>query len=316
VWAHRGDGILQSLHPGPLPDDAYRRDLPADVAEARTGVPAIDRALTTLYDTGWLHNHARMWLASYLVHLRKLHWRTGADWLYGHLLDGDLASNHLSWQWVAGTGSHKPYLFNADNVQRYAPPDWHSPGSVLAIGYDELDRVARSPRAVPGGGGAQPGMSPPPLLSHPPAGLQATVGITAPDAAVARGREVWLVHPWSLGALPPDLPPDTVVIGVLVDDFHLAWPWSAQRWAFVGERMQAITPTVWRGSAHAIAEALGGARCVCMVDDPHAAPWLGQCAETLPADGLFPAVERRCESFSQWWTRSTRGLRDAQELLT
>ncbi|MGC8035725.1 FAD-binding domain-containing protein, partial [Salmonella enterica] len=74
-------------------------------------------------------NHARMWLASYVVHLRKVHWRAGADWMVGHLLDGDLASNHLSWQWVAGTGSHKPYLFNAENVAKYAPAEWHSPGT-------------------------------------------------------------------------------------------------------------------------------------------------------------------------------------------
>jgi deoxyribodipyrimidine photo-lyase len=84
------------------------RELPADIRTARTGVPVIDEAVRTLYATGTLHNHARMWLASYVVHLRKVHWRAGADWLYGHLLDGDLASNHLSWQWVAGTGSTSP----------------------------------------------------------------------------------------------------------------------------------------------------------------------------------------------------------------
>ncbi|GAC1670199.1 MAG: hypothetical protein NVS9B2_15880 [Steroidobacteraceae bacterium] len=115
VWQHRGDGILQSLREGPLPDAAYARELPADIRQACTGVPVVDEAIRTLYATGMLHNHARMWLASYVVHLRKVHWRTGADWLYVHLLDGDLASNHLSWQWVAGTGSSKPYLFNADN---------------------------------------------------------------------------------------------------------------------------------------------------------------------------------------------------------
>ena len=102
-----------------------------------------------LYATGMLHNHARMWLASYVVHVRKVHWRAGADWLYGHLLDGDLASNHLSWQWVAGTGSAKPYLFNAENVARFAPAAWHSPGSVIDTSYEALDAWARSPAAPP-----------------------------------------------------------------------------------------------------------------------------------------------------------------------
>ena len=133
VWQHRGEAILQSLHEGPLPDAAYARELPADIRQGCTGVPVVDQAVRALYATGTLHNHARMWLASYVVHVRKVHWRCGADWLYGHLLDGDLASNHLSWQWVAGTGSRKPYLFNADNVARYAPASWHSPGSVIDI---------------------------------------------------------------------------------------------------------------------------------------------------------------------------------------
>ena len=80
VWQHRGDGILQSLHEGLLPDEAYTHTLPADIREARTGVPVIDEAVRTLYTSGMLHNHARMWLASYVVHLRKVHWRVGADW--------------------------------------------------------------------------------------------------------------------------------------------------------------------------------------------------------------------------------------------
>ena len=148
VWQHRGDGILQSLHAGPLPDAAYSLHLPDDLREGRTGLAVIDTAVRTLYATGYLHNHARMWLASYMVHLRKLHWRVGADWLYGHLLDGDLASNHLSWQWVAGTGSHKPYLFNNDNVARFAPAAWHSPGTVVDTSYEVLDQLARQVDAV------------------------------------------------------------------------------------------------------------------------------------------------------------------------
>ena len=108
VWRHKGDDIFVSLHEGLLPDRCYDRELPADIRKARTGVPVIDLAVRTLYATGYLHNHARMWLASYVVHLRKIHWRAGADWMVAHLMDGDLASNHLSWQWVAGTQVASP----------------------------------------------------------------------------------------------------------------------------------------------------------------------------------------------------------------
>src|SRR5512139_987247 len=48
VWQHRGEGILQSLHPGPLPDDAYARELPADIRQACTGVPVVDEAVRAL----------------------------------------------------------------------------------------------------------------------------------------------------------------------------------------------------------------------------------------------------------------------------
>lgn len=310
VWAQRGDGILQSLHAGPLPDDAYTSELPADVRRAATGVPVIDQAVRSLYATGTLHNHARMWLASYLVHLRKVHWRAGADWLIGHLLDGDLASNHLSWQWVAGTGSHKPYLFNADNVARYAPPAWHSPGTVVDASYEALDRFARDASAVaPAGQGA--GIDEPPLLHTPPAAL----ALQPPDASAVAGRTVWLVHPWALGELPADLPTDVLVLGVCVADFHRAWPWSAQRWRFVGARMAALAPLRWWGDAAAIGAALASARQVRSQGDPHIARWLQHWADGVPPPALFPQVDRRCDSFSQWWTRATRGLRDAAELL-
>lgn len=314
VWHHRGDGILQSLHPGPLPDEAYARELTDDIREARTGVPVVDEAVRALYATGMLHNHGRMWLASYVVHVRKLHWRAGADWLYSHLLDGDLASNHLSWQWVAGTGSSKPYLFNADNVARHAPKPWHSPGSVIDQSYEALDALARQwpvSQVEPSAELDRPKISEPQLQSHPPDAL----GCTLPQAASVAGREVWLVHPWSLGALPASLPADTVIIGIYVADFHRAWPWSAQRWSFVGSRMAELAAECWHADAISIGHALQGARRVRSISEPHL-PWLTQWAECAAAPALFAPVDRRCDSFSQWWARATRGLNAAADLLT
>jgi len=316
VWQHRGDGILRSLHEGPLPDDAYAADLPSDIRQACTGVPVVDEAVRTLYATGTLHNHARMWLASYVVHLRKVHWRVGADWLYGHLLDGDLASNHLSWQWVAGTGSGKPYLFNADNVARYAPAAWHSPGSVVDTSYEALDRLAREPvrprHADAGQARDEPGTPVAPALrSEPPAEL----GLRDPDARAVAGRDVWLVHPWNLGERPAALPADTCVVAVVVADFHRRWPWSDRRWRFVGRRMAELADERWHGTAGALGAALAGARTVRSVAEPHLSPWLPRWAECEAAPGLFPQVDRRCDSFSQWWTRATRGLQTATDLL-
>jgi len=275
----------------------------------------VDQAVRTLYATGGLHNHARLWLASYVVHVRHVHWRVGADWLYSHLLDGDLASNHLSWQWVAGTGSSKPYLFNAENVVRYAPPAWHSPGSVVDTSYDNPNRMARAPddRGLDGAHATPVRPVPtdePPLLSEPPLQL----GATAPDAAAVEGREVWLVHPWRLGELPA-LPADTVVIGLYLTIFHRAWPWNPGRWHFVGSRMNELAGLRWHGDAVAVGAALQGARRVRSIAEPHLAPWLPSLAECTPAPMLFPPVDRPCTSFSQWWTRASRGLSTAADLL-
>jgi len=313
VWLHRGAGILCSL-----PDDAYAGELPADIRQGCTGLPVIDEAVRALYNTGTLHNHARMWLASYVVHVRKVHWRAGADWLYSHLLDGDLASNHLSWQWVACTGSRKPYLFNADNVARYAPDAWHSPGSVIDTSYEELERLAHQPVQEPqkkfGALSGKRSLDEPRLDSRPPDDLGLT-GLTGSEAATVAHRDVWLVHPWSLGALPAELPPDTLVIGVFVDDFHRVWPWSERRWRFVCSRMAELAPQCWYGNAADIGAALADARRVRSIDEPHLAPWLAHWAgcEVLPA--LFPQVDRRCDSFSQWWARATRNLGSVADLL-
>jgi deoxyribodipyrimidine photo-lyase len=137
VWSRAAspEHILRDMRPMNVWRGTYSTELPSDIRQGRTGVPCIDAAVRQLYATGYLHNHARMWLASYCVHLRKVHWRSGADWLYAHLLDGDLPSNHLSWQWVASSFSSNPYLF-------------------IDLSYEELDVIARESADV----GAEPGV--------------------------------------------------------------------------------------------------------------------------------------------------------------
>ena len=122
MWGDLGDGIHESqeeLKTGHDPS-SYSRELPDDVREGRTGLACMDGFSEELVSSGWLHNHARMWMAAYLVHWRRVHWKAGADWFLEHLLDGDPASNHLSWQWVASSFSHKPYVFNRGNLERYS----------------------------------------------------------------------------------------------------------------------------------------------------------------------------------------------------
>lgn len=319
VWSHQGEAIFSSLHPGPCDEQGYDTALPDDLCRAATGVPAIDSAVRSLYATGYLHNHARMWLASYVVHLRKVHWRSGADWMVAYLLDGDLASNHLSWQWVAGTGSHKPYLFNAENVARFAPAPWHSPGSVIDQSYERLDQIARSTlRLAPAPGKAASGTMDTfpcdPLLHRPPADL----GLQAPDAAAAQalaGRRVWLVHPWALRLPPEGLAEGTAIIGIYPKEHHQRWPWSAARWRWVDAAMSALTPHRWLIDAATLSQVLADSDRVECAEEAHVQPWLPALVKPRLEPTLFPAVSRPCTSFSQWWTRSTRGLQEASALL-
>ena len=308
---HLGDGIAQPLREGVLPESAYSLELPEDVRHGCTRVPAIDMAVRMLYGTGYLHNHARLWLASYVVHMRKVHWRVGADWLYSHLLDGDLASNYLSWQWVAATGSNKPYLFNADNVEQFAPEPWHSRGTGIDASYELIEILATNPATVAQASKNELAWEEPVCLARPPESL----GFGAPDAKLVQDQEVWLVHPWMLADVPADLPAHVCVVAVVSETFLAAHPWNELRWEFVGERMTQMTPHRWFGSDADIAQALAAARSVRTVDHlclPSAEVWP---FERRPAPRLFRHIDKPMDSFSKWWIQVNRNVRHLQQLV-
>ncbi|MEM9183871.1 MAG: FAD-binding domain-containing protein [Pseudomonadota bacterium] len=86
----------------------------------QTGIDCFDAWADELIRYGYLHNHARMWFASIWVFTLKLPWERGADWFLRHLVDGDAASNTLSWRWVAGLQTvGKTYLAREDNIRRF-----------------------------------------------------------------------------------------------------------------------------------------------------------------------------------------------------
>ncbi|OOG25924.1 deoxyribodipyrimidine photolyase [Thioalkalivibrio denitrificans] len=122
----------------------------------RTGIPLVDAAMRALWATGWMHNRARMVVASLLTKNIGAHWLTGAQWFWDTLVDADLANNTLGWQWTAGCGADAaPYfrVFNpvlqgerfdpkGDYVRRWVPElarlparyihkPWEAPQDVL-----------------------------------------------------------------------------------------------------------------------------------------------------------------------------------------
>jgi deoxyribodipyrimidine photo-lyase len=137
----------------------YRREVAALSAKPHPGLAyattgrssfeCLDEWVRELYDTGYLHNHARMWFASIWIHSLKLPWQLGADLFERHLIDSDPASNLLSWRWVAGLHTKgKAYLARADNIARYTEGRFMPKGlAELPLDLDEMPPPA--PRALP-----------------------------------------------------------------------------------------------------------------------------------------------------------------------
>ncbi len=99
-------------------------------AEAgETDIAAFNDWARELVSTGYMHNHARMWFASIWIFTLRLPWEIGADFFLRHLLDGDPASNTLSWRWVAGLQTQgKHYLARSSNIAKFTKgrhnPEW------------------------------------------------------------------------------------------------------------------------------------------------------------------------------------------------
>jgi deoxyribodipyrimidine photo-lyase len=117
IWYKTGERIHSEMEPPKV--KLGRNPLPRAITESQTKLPCIDGFIDTLKETGYLHNHARMWLSSYLIHWQKVDWRIASKWMHDLLIDGDEASNSLSWQWVASTFGSKPYFFNQENLSKY-----------------------------------------------------------------------------------------------------------------------------------------------------------------------------------------------------
>ncbi|QUL37896.1 FAD-binding domain-containing protein [Erythrobacter sp. JK5] len=115
---------------GALDGNSGLRKAYDEAVEGRTGIAAFDLWARELAETGYLHNHARMWFASIWIFTLKLDWQLGADFFLRHLADGDAASNTLSWRWVGGLHTQgKTYLARPDNIARYTA---HHPAGPLA----------------------------------------------------------------------------------------------------------------------------------------------------------------------------------------
>ena len=125
-WLEHHPGVWSAFLAGrdeAASNSLYDLDLKARLQTAlagETGIDCFDAWVQELVATGYLHNHARMWFASIWVFTLKLPWELGADFFLQHLLDGDPASNTLSWRWVAGLHTPgKTYLARRSNIEKF-----------------------------------------------------------------------------------------------------------------------------------------------------------------------------------------------------
>ena len=117
VWQVKKELIFSDLKQ--QQPDFIHHQVPTAINTASTGIEVIDAQIIEFYTSGYLHNHIRMYLAAIICNNAKAHWLAPSTWMYYHLLDGDLASNSCSWQWVAASFSSKKYYCNQENINKY-----------------------------------------------------------------------------------------------------------------------------------------------------------------------------------------------------
>lgn len=248
VYAEVGDLIWQDFQPYKtgLRADEYRYDFPDDIDQSTTGLVCIDSWSRDLRETGYLHNHVRMWFSSYIIHHRRVWWQGGARWFMTHLLDGDPAANNLNWQWVASTFRAYPYLWNRANLQKYVGDKYCAPCPLREAGcpfhgtYAALSaRLFPEKRAAEGETG-----------HLEPANLKGVPwqGPPTPQKAPEGDVVVW-VHGDRLSPLNEALSayPGRPSVFVWDDELLKRWVISAKRLTFLHESVAELPVHVLRG---------------------------------------------------------------------
>ncbi|MFD0857426.1 FAD-binding domain-containing protein [Roseovarius aquimarinus] len=294
VWHAYTRGLAEDL--AALDKDRRLRREVERAEAGQIGLDCFDAWARELVETGYLHNHARMWFASIWIFTLELPWRLGADFFYRHLLDGDAASNTLGWRWVAGLHTRgKPYAARADNIATFTGGRFTPRRGDLAEVTDGLE--AQEPEGLPP---VQPVRSP----RAPEPGRPSLLLITDEDCSLEAhelGRFDIIGAATLAGShLRSPLPVAKAVAGFeagALEDaaaragyaptrLEARHPDALARWAAGTGAAQIVTPFITRGPLH---------------------DWLTEVAPYLEAEGIA-----LCELRRDWdeaiWPHATAGF--------
>jgi deoxyribodipyrimidine photo-lyase len=292
VWARYRDDLVHDI--AALERDAALAAALARAETGQTGLACFDAWSRELVETGYLHNHARMWFASIWIFTLRLPWRLGADFFLRHLLDGDPASNTLGWRWVAGLHTRgKAYRARADNIATFTAGRFTPRADQLDAGEAGLE--ATEPEGLPPILGLRPVVAPRPDLptalliteedccveDFPWSSLDVRAAATLTASALRSPRAV----AESVARFEADALVDATArlrgagLGVPIESLHAARPESLAAWAAAHGITQLVTPCVPRGPLH---------------------DWLTDAAPHLAAQGVALAEWRRAWDEALW----------------
>ncbi len=313
VYGSIGTRIWSDLEPSKLSARVDHSDrIPEDLLQAKTGLACIDAFVQELYATGYLHNHARMWVASYLVHWRGVAWQVGARWFLTHLLDGDPASNNLSWQWVASTFASKPYFFNRENLERNTQGTYCTSCPVRGHCDFEGDYATLEARLFRAKQSSR----------TPTASIQSGIGDIRHEPQIGIPAVIW-VHDDDLNPVGPALSSalNQPAIHIWDDESLRRQALGLKRVVFLSECLTELSVHDRRGTSEEILAAFArkhGAGRIVMTEtlDPRriaiksAMERMGFVIELRPHREFVPlAGQLDLSRFSRYWNRARVGLR-------
>ena len=195
-----------------------------------TGIACFDAWVAELVQTGWLHNHTRMWFASIWIFTLRLPWELGAAFMARHLLDADPASNTLSWRWVAGLQTPgKHYLARAENI-RLNTLGRFDPAGQLDEQAEPVPLTAPNPPPGP--------IAPAPPPPSGPVALLLTEEDLSPETLPVGGEIVALA---ALAMPQVDSPAGRFAAGALADGLERA----ARQFGVGGEALSPVAMLAW-----------------------------------------------------------------------